>query len=218
MRLLVTKKISLAFKERLLHHGFSVIDFPFISIKPLPFTLDNIESHLIFTSQNAVRILLQESQLTQKKCFCVGEKTKLLLEENGQKVIKMAQNSSELAHFLIKNYKNERFSFFCGKRRMPDLEMHFKTHEMALQVIPIYETLLNPHRMDAEVAGILFYSPSAVESFFMENKWPQKAYGFCLGNSTADALKAHTSQYYVALQPNESALLVQLKKHFSTYA
>ena len=50
------------------------------------------------------------------------EKTKSLLEEKGQKVIKMCQNSSDLAQFIAKNHENDSFSFFCGKQRRPEIE------------------------------------------------------------------------------------------------
>lgn len=222
MRLLATKLISLAFKERLLQLGFSVVDAPFISINPLPFQWQDQSQNLIFTSQNAVRFFLQKHKndphTASKKYFCVGEKTKTLLEENGQKVIKMTLKSAELAHFLVNNHKNEHFTFFCGTRRMPDLEMQCQQHKITLHIVELYETLERPQKIKATVDGILFYSPSAVTSFFLENEWPQNAYGFCLGTSTAAQLKQHTNQYYVAQQPNDTAILLTLKKHFCKHA
>ena len=130
----------------------------------------------------------------------------------------MSQNASELAHSLVMNHKNEQFSFFCGTRRMDDLELVFAKNEMKLNIIPIYDTLLTPHKIKLDVDGILFYSPSAVESFFIKNKWPKNTYGFCIGKTTANALKKYTDRFYVASQPKESALLVKLKQHFSAYA
>ena len=223
MRLIVTKNISLSFKERLLQQGYSVVDIPLIEIKPILFELKEVDQNVIFTSQSAVHILLQKQQANQgllqdKKYFCVGEKVKSLLEKNGQKVVKMSQNASELAHSLVMNHKNEQFSFFCGTRRMDDLELVFAKNEMKLNIIPIYDTLLTPHKIKLDVDGILFYSPSAVESFFIKNKWPKNTYGFCIGKTTANALKKYTDRFYVASQPKESALLVKLKQHFSAYA
>jgi len=223
MRLIVTKNISLSFKERLLQQGYSVVDIPLIEIKPIPFELKEVKQNVIFTSQNAVRILLKKQQPNQglmkgKKFFCVGEKVKSLLKKSDQKVVKMAQNASELAHYLLKNHKNEQFSFFCGTRRMDNLELVFAQNEMKLTIIPIYDTLLKPQKIKLDVEGILFYSPSAVESFFIKNKWPKNAYGFCIGNTTANVLKKYTEQFYVASQPKESSLLLKLKQHFSAYA
>ena len=41
----------------------------------------------------------------------MGENTKALLEENGQKVIKIEQNASKLADFILKNDENDEFLF-----------------------------------------------------------------------------------------------------------
>jgi len=119
MRLLATKKLSPSLKDRLVQHGFSLVEYSFIEIKPLTVQIKSTFDHLIFTSQNAVKIAFShpeiKSQLGGKKYFCVGEKTKSLFEENGQKVIKMAQNSDKLVYFLKKTLKNEHFSFFLRK-------------------------------------------------------------------------------------------------------
>ena len=58
MRLIVTKNISLSFKERLLQQGYSVVDIPLIEIKPILFELKELDQNVIFTSQSAVHILL----------------------------------------------------------------------------------------------------------------------------------------------------------------
>ena len=126
MRLLTTKKISPHFKDRLIQHGMSLISHPFIQIESLPISISKVQPILIFTSQNAVNIAFEsveiKKQIQGKNCFCVGEKTKSLLEEKGQKVIKMCQNSSDLAQFIAKNHENDSFSFFCGKQRRPEIE------------------------------------------------------------------------------------------------
>ena len=90
---------------------FSLVEKAFIKISFLKNPkIDGIFDRLIFTSQNAVRIIFNDlkinEQIAHKDCFCVGEKTKFLLEENGLKVIKMSQKSSFLADFISKNYKN----------------------------------------------------------------------------------------------------------------
>ena len=103
MRLLSTKILAPLFKNNLIDNGFTVIEYPFIKIKPIPIKIISLNKYLIFTSQNAVRIVFNDlkinEQIVHKDCFCVGEKTKFLLEENGLKVIKMSQKSSFLADF-----------------------------------------------------------------------------------------------------------------------
>ena len=121
MRLLSTKILAPLFKNNLIDNGFTVIEYPFIKIKPIPIKIISLNKYLIFTSQNAVRIVFNDpkiiEQIAHRVCFCVGEKTKILLEENGLKVIKMSQKSSFLADFISKNHQNSKFSFFCGSKR-----------------------------------------------------------------------------------------------------
>ena len=80
MRLLATKKLTRSFKDRLIQHGFSLIEYPFIKINPLAINFHSINNCLLFTSQNAVEIAFSDNQLrpllSGKKIFCVGEKTK----------------------------------------------------------------------------------------------------------------------------------------------
>ena len=108
MRLLGTKKLSLYLKDLLIKNKFSLVEHSFIHIKPISDQIRIANENLIFTSQNAVKIAFSNSKIKHllegKKYFCVGEKTKYILEKNGQKVTKKAQNSAELAHFLEKNY------------------------------------------------------------------------------------------------------------------
>ena len=103
-RLLSTKILSQGFKERLLMHSFSLVEKSFIKIIPIqnPKLADSNQA-VIFSSQNAVKIALDNSEIKslvdQKPIYCIGKKTALLLVKNGQKVVKIAQNSSDLALF-----------------------------------------------------------------------------------------------------------------------
>ena len=218
MRLLATKKLSISLKEKLIQNEFSLIEHPFIQIKSLPVKIKTTQKNLIFTSQNAIEIAFSNPKISPllggKKCFCVGEKSKSILEENGQKVIKHAQNSSELALFLTKNYKNEAFSFFCGKRRRPEIETFFSLNNSSSGVIEIYDTLLTPKTFDKSFGGILFFSPSAVSSFFMANSWNLKTHGFCIGKTTATTLENFTKNFSIAKEPNETELLLSINNYY----
>ena len=220
MRLLGTKKLSLYLRNRLIQNQFSVVDHSFIHIKPLSTQIRIAHENLIFTSQNAVKIAFSNSQikplLEGKKYFCVGEKTKCILEENGQNVIKKAQNSAELADFFEKNYKNEAFSFLCGKRRRSEIEGFFYTNNSDSEVIEIYDTLLTPKTFNYKFDGILFFSPSAVLSFFKTNSWSPKAHGFCIGKTTASVLENYTKNFSIAKEPNETDLFLSIYNYYKT--
>ena len=83
MRLLSTKIVSSHFKDELIKIGISIIEYPIIKIDPLYIKIGHVRPTLIFTSQNAVKIVFESSEIVKKiknkNCFCVGQKTKLLL-------------------------------------------------------------------------------------------------------------------------------------------
>lgn len=221
MRLLSTKLLAASFKDRLIQNGFSLVEYPFITLKPVSPNFSQIESQLVFSSQNAVHLAFSnaalKSKLEGKQFFCVGEKTQALLVGLGQKVIKMCENSALLADFIVKNHKNDRFTFICGRLRRPEIEIALKHHQMALECIEIYETLLTPKTFENEFDGILFFSPSAVESYFKQNSWNPSTHGFCIGSTTASTLQKYTSHYSIAKAPNESQLLLSIHQYYTQH-
>ena len=221
MRLLSTKILAPLFKNNLIDNGFTVIEYPFIKIKPIPIKIISLNKYLIFTSQNAVRIVFNDpkiiEQIAHKDCFCVGEKTKFLLEENGLKVIKMSQKSSFLADFISKNYQNSKFSFFCGSKRRLELEDVLSAHKIPLKIHEVYNTILAPRYFEAIFDGILFFSPSAVLSYQKSNSWNTQTHGFCIGSSTAETLKKITANYSIAELPNDQQLLKSIHHYYTQH-
>ena len=79
MRLLSTKNVSKSFKDELNQSGIYLKEHPMIQIVPIQFKISQLNSALIFTSQNAVNIAFESTDILRKvkdkNCFCVGEKT-----------------------------------------------------------------------------------------------------------------------------------------------
>ncbi len=212
---LATKSRSLWQKERLLHAKIGVVSYDAIQIDFLPYAYKGSIKNAIFTSQNAVRSVFRDQKSTISNCFCVGEKTKALLEENGQKVIKMAQNASELAKFVVKNYKNEVFTFFHGNLKRAELPLALEENNISFNSVEVYRTTLVPKRFNRTFNGILFFSPSAVQSFMLENSM-QDQIAFCIGNTTAEALKKHTNSICIANKPTIENTIVQVIKYYTS--
>src|SRR5690606_23659102 len=117
---------------------------------------------------NAV-LAIQNANMSIQKCFCVGEKTKSLLEENGQKVQKTTKYASELADFIVKNHKNDTFHFFCGNLRSNEIPSKLEENNIAFKEITVYKTTLIPKKNERHFDAILFFSPSGVKSYFSNN-------------------------------------------------
>ena len=101
---LSTKKLQLNQRELLLNAGCSFVEYDAITIELIPFEFPKDIENIIITSQNgATQILTQE--MPTEHYFVVGKKTEALLSNEGLKVVEIAQNSAELAHFIAKDYK-----------------------------------------------------------------------------------------------------------------
>lgn len=214
--LLSTKTLTPAQKELILNAGIGLVEKEFISIVPLNFQLNSIPENIIFTSKNAVKAILDHpavSQLRTRNVFCVGEKTAALLKENDFTVVKAADYGNILADAIVKDYQKEDFLFFCGKNRHPALPDTLKANGVRLIEIEVYDTLLEPKKIDRIFDGVLFFSPSAVQSFYSENT-AEESIAFCIGKTTASEAEKYTGNIVVANKPTTENLIVQAVKKF----
>lgn len=204
IQILSTKKLKPNQRDLLLGSGFSVVDYDAIKITPLTTEVHSPIKNAIFTSQNCVHSIFEQHATTIQidRCFCVGEKTANLLRENGQKMEFTALNSKKLAQFIAKNHKNEVFSYFCGSHRRDELPALLKSAEIDLFELKTYKTDLKPKKFHQKWAGILFFSPSGVASYVIENtpenKGKHEYIAFCIGETTADEAKKYFSNVIVA--------------------
>ncbi len=165
---LSTKRLSPSQRNLLIRAGVSLVDYNAIKIDFKPFKAPSNIANALFTSQNAVKAT-QDLNLQIKNCFCVGEKTKALLQENGQNVIKMTEYASEMANYLVKNHKNDCFHFFCGNLRSDEIPSKLKAQSISFEEIEVYNTTLNPKHFQRQFNAVLFFSPSGVRSYFEAN-------------------------------------------------
>jgi uroporphyrinogen-III synthase len=189
--ILSTKLLSPIQKQELVKANIHVIEADFIKTENATFEIKHLNKNLIFTSQNAVLSILQHSkinELKQKTVFCVGLKTKELLNENGFTVEAYTGYAEDLAEIITLVYADESFTFFSGNLRKNTLPEMLSENEIKFNEIKVYDTTLTPHKISDKLDGILFFSPSAVNSYLQKNTIANEKL-FCIGNSTADALR-----------------------------
>lgn len=203
--ILSTKKLSQKQRNLILDAKIDLTEYNAISIKLLPFSVEKKTQNAIITSQNTVKAIV-EKKISIENCFCVGEKTKLSLESEGYNVKEMFPYGKTLAQHLIKNYSNETFVFFCGNIRNDDLPNLLKENNLYFEEKTVYTTELKPKKFTASFDGILFYSPSGVESFHLQNKINNST-AFCIGTTTAKAAKKYTNNIIIANTPTVESLI-----------
>ncbi|KIO50666.1 uroporphyrinogen-III synthase [Flavobacterium hibernum] len=203
IQILSTKKLSGEQKQALVKANIEVTEADFIQTQNKSFELKDLNENLIFTSQNAVHSVLADpkwEELKNKNVFCVGLKTKILLSENGFNVVAYTGYAADLAEIITLIYRNESYTFFSGNLRRETLPQALKDSEVKFNEIQVYDTSLTPQKVKTSVNGILFFSPSGVESYLKDNTI-KKETCFCIGETTADALHKITKNIIIADQP-----------------
>ncbi len=212
-----TKKLLPNQKQLLLDRDFVVIEEDFIATKIKNFELSKINDNLIFTSQNAVQSVLQHpncSELKSKNVFCIGLKTKKLLAENGFNVIAYTGYAADLAEIISLIYNKESYTFFSGNLRRDILPNTLKENGIAFNEIEVYETSITSKKVTSKVDGILFFSPSAVESYLKLNTIKNE-FCFCIGDTTAETLeKNNINNIIIAEKPSVENVLEAVIYYF----
>jgi len=214
-----TKKLSLSQKELLLNAGLSLVEYDAINIKFVDFTIPNNIKNAIFTSQNAVASFLKASNAQSskiEKVFCVGEKTKEILEKNRLFVVKNAEYGSILADYIIKNHSDESFHFFCGNLRRDEIPSALKKAKIELFEVITYKTAQNLVKFERNFDGILFFSPSGVKSFISENNIANSTV-FCIGTTTASEAKKYTNNVVLANATTIESVIAKAVKTLKVY-
>lgn len=212
--ILSTKKLSSEQLELFKNTQINIETYNAISIEKLTFKFDIQIENVIVTSQNAAKIII-ETNTQIKNVFCVGKKTAQLFLNNGYNVVKTAENASELANFIIKSYKNDDFTFFCGNIRRDELPDLLKENAINLSEKIVYKTTLNSQKFNKNFDAVLFFSPSGIQSYIQENVL-NNSVAFCIGNTTANEAKKHTSNVVVAEQSTVEDTIATAIRYFKS--
>lgn len=207
---LSSRKLSTAQAQLLLNAGISYVEYDAIKIEFLSVAIPSEIENAIVTSQNTVKALL-EKDIKIKNCFCVGEKTKALLEKNGVSVLETTAYGHELAHLIVKKYAYKEFNFFCGNKRREELPSILGKHGIVFEETQVYKTHLNPRAFKQQFDGIMFFSPSQVHSFNQKNNLKNQN-AFCIGKTTAAEAEKHTKNTIIATKPTVENVIVQVVK------
>ena len=212
-----TKKFS-ELQKKLLPTNVKVEDSDFIKIRfnrIAPKVVKNEIENVIITSKNGVESLANSftsDELKFKNIYCVGRRTKKLIEQKIGSVAKSERNAEKLAAYLSKEIKGQEVTYFCSDLRLDTLPNVLKENGITVNEIEAYKTMYSPSNVDDKVNGVLFYSPSTVESYMQKNKADKVA--FCIGESTAKEARKHFENVQVAKLPTVESVIEMVNLHF----
>ena len=175
----------------------------------------------IFTSTNAVTAI-ESTTKPGWKIFCLsGATSRAVIEKFGEaSIVATADSAKDLAAAIIGHEKpgdvhaapNECW-FFCGDKRREELPESLKAAGWQVHEVIVYQTILTPHRIDKTYDAIVFFSPSAVESFFSLNTIGPQTELFAIGKTTAAAIHAKCpNPVTISGLPDEQTLIRTLIK------
>lgn len=165
----------------------------------------------VFTSANAVKAVTAALQNRPDwKIYCVGSETKKCVASffGEPAILDFAGNAEGLSEKIIQQRLLKEAVFFCGDQRRDLLPDKLRAHGIRLRELVVYQTKLTPRRVTKSYDAILFFSPTAVQSFFSLNTPSSKTILFALGETTAASIRsASDNEVRLCPKPDKRALL-----------
>jgi uroporphyrinogen-III synthase len=177
----------------------------------------------IFTSMNAVEAVIAQLQgvVPQWDIFCIANSTQAAVQQyfGNNAVVATAYYGMELANQIIdydRERKIEKALFFCGNQRRDELPNILAENNINVQEIVVYNTVETSQALSKHYDGVLFFSPSAVRSFFESNTPQENTVFFAIGTTTSSAIKHYCNNPIAISQtPSKDALLLQAVEYFA---
>ena len=181
--------------------------------------LAETKNTIVFTSMNAAEAIIEslEGSKPSWDIYCMGGTTKTIIKDYfGADSIKgIGKDAFSLAEGMITNGTKEAV-FFCGNIRRDELPQLLREHKIGLEEMVVYETIVTPQEVNQAYEAVLFFSPSAVNSFFSVNKVSGNTILFAIGNTTAKAISNYSHNTVVkADTPEKDNLVKKAVNHFT---
>ncbi|WP_255153368.1 uroporphyrinogen-III synthase [Ferruginibacter sp. HRS2-29] len=181
----------------------------------------SLSATVVFTSMNAVEAVatfLLEDDMPDWRIYCIGNTTRQLAKKyfGDHSIAGFAEDAVALAELIVEEGDAEEVVFFCGNKRRDELPDFLRSNDIAIDEITVYETFEVNHKISKDYHGILFFSPSAVESFFANNKSGERTIFFAIGKTTASAIRKFTgNRILLSDEPGKENLVMKMMEYFS---
>lgn len=171
--------------------------------------------NVVITSKNAVEAILTNcpaEDLQFENIYCVGRRTKRMVEKRIGKVTHSENNAKDLANHLVEFLEGTEVTYFCSDLRLDYLPMILSENKIKVNEIEAYQTKYDAIEVDKNIEGVMFYSPSTVQSYIKKNH--ANGIAFCIGESTALEAKKHFKDVRVAKVPTVESVIELVNEHY----
>jgi uroporphyrinogen-III synthase len=171
---------------------------------------------VVFTSKHAVNAVADFIDRTAPtgvapswKVYCLSPVTQHTVAARfpGAIIEGRGNDATGLADVIIRQPVTE-VHFFCGNKRRDALPEALREKGITVHEWVVYETALRPRRVAEDYEGIVFFSPSAVESFFAVNQPGADTVCFAIGRTTGDAAGSHLRRPAILSPAQDAATMI----------
>lgn len=226
IQILCTRNLDQQITKKAEEHNIHITTLPFIEIQfnnAISFAsqvsqLTWQKINVVFTSVNAVESVASHiDENPDWKIFCIGGVTKdAVCKHFGEtSIVASAKNASMLSRKIIEQKNIKEVIFFCGDQRLDDLPETLRINNIrVLEVIAYYATQ-TPHEVEEDYEAIMFFSPSAVHSFFSANTIRTDVVLFSIGKTTTATIQTYCVNKVITSEwPGQENLLEKIFEYY----
>ena len=200
-----------------------LIEYDFLEAHMKPkedfFYLLDERSPSVFTSKYAVESIVpifDRKKPCFKKVYCVGGNTAYSLIKLGVHPQLIALNARGLAEAIIQENKVKKVNFICGNLRRNVLIDLLTKKGIDIFEVQSYQVRLLPRRIEKKINGILFFSPSGVQSYLKKNMLHLDQIAFAIGNTTGSAIReVFSGKVLIADEPKYDSVLHKAIEYYT---
>ena len=222
LHIVSTRKLTSEIVNGLQVKGWRFSDHDFISkVIGIPSILkeEDISKCIVLTSMTGVNSFLQIVKqlnliVSDYSVYCISGATRKYANAFGLTIRATAPTASALADEIIKDAGVKAVTHVCSNIRRDELTARLSNAGVVVNDVIAYRTEFTPILVDQVYDAVVFFSPSAVDSFLTVNSHRQVP-AFCIGETTArHAKQKGYFQTYIPVDPSEEILLQTIIDHY----
>lgn len=185
-------------------------------------TAQAISKHVVLTSITGVKSFMQIAKklnlnITDYTVYCISRGTNEYAVASGLLVKSTAPTASALADEILKDAEVKEVTHVSSNLRRDELSDKLIAARVAVHDVKAYRTEFTPIAIASSYDGIVFFSPSAVDSFLSLNSL-EHVPCFCIGKTTGDyAQRKGYKDVHLAEAPSEDFLLKTITEYYTKY-
>ena len=178
-----------------------------------------IDQTIVLTSKTAVEAWMKIAEhlaveIKKYKVYCLAAGTQTLCVHYGLTIAGVANEASSLADLIMKDKSISSLTFICGNLRRGELPNKLNRSRIKVREIEAYQTQSSSIKIEKSFDGVIFFSPSAIDSFLLLNPI-HSAIAFCIGQTTANhARQAGYQHIYVAETHSPESLVKTVANYY----